>query len=209
MTKNSRFYGNFANGQVSRNIVISIFCIADDENGDLAALDSGSDFENDLKKQNNNPMKNPKISSSSEEISSGVDENEDEEELKSPVNKTKLKNLVPNKTKLLMKQRENLLEGPKKVKNLPLKQKNSILPSSSMTTISKSLSLSESDDSDLEDQKPSKPPKMAKIRKSSKKVPQKSTKINFEESESDFSGEEIDFSSQLECLAQSQTFKLA
>ena len=153
-------------------------------------------------------------------MSSGVDEKESEEEdQKSPVNKTKLKSLVPNKTKLLMKQRENLLEGPKKstiTKNLPIKPKSSILPSSSMATISKSLSLSESDDSDLEDQKDQKTPKMAKTsktsksskngRKSSKKNPEKSKMKS--ESESDFSGEEIDFSSQLECLAQSQAFQI-
>lgn len=177
----------------------------------MAALDSGSDFENDLKKQNNNFKNNPKISESSSEVSSG--ENEEEIPTPSPspppVNKDKLKSLVPNKTKLLMKQRENLLEGKKKISNMQTKPKSSnILPSSSMKTLTKSLSLSESSDSDSEDTPPASKKPPTQIRKSSKKKTTKLKPVLEMKSDSDDSGEEIDFSSQLESLVASQTMTI-
>ena len=166
----------------------------------MAALDSGSDFEDDLKKQNNN-LKNPKISSSS----SSEGEIEDEIPTPSPspplVSKEKLKSLVPNKTKLLLKQREKMLEGKTK-KSVPPGKSLAILPSSSMNTLSKSLALSESSDSESEEK-----PKIqsTQVKKMSKKKTPKQKPIVKSDSESD--EEMVDFSSQLESLAtQSQNF---
>ena len=180
------------------------FFFTDDEDGCLAALDSGSDFENDLQKQNNN-LKNPKMSSSSSE---GEVEEEDEIPTPSPSppppqkNKEKLKSLVPNKTKLLMKQREKLLEGRPKKKNVSAKPSSSlaILPSSSMNSLSKSLALSESSDSDSE-------PENTNVKKFSKKKTPKQKAIVTErvKSESESDEEMVDFSSQLECLASQQS----
>ena len=155
---------------------------------ELLGSDSGSDFEEDLKKKE---FHNPKISSSSSEASDDAsdeysDENVEDEEEELPKNKPKSKNSkIQNQRKpttdarSLMKNREHLLEQANKKRVLPKSSKSNGLvspyfmkSSSVKNAVNKSLSLSESS-SDDENDKPVQ--KMTKVKSLVKKSPASSS----------------------------------
>ena len=162
-----------------------LFCIfLDDDEAKLALFeDSGSDFENDLKKLNNNVAGPPKMSSS--DVSSGEDETKEEEKPKPK------KPMIQKSIQNMIKKREKMIEVKTNPKNN--KSGNSILPSSSMTNLAKSLSLSESSSS--EDESP--PPKFTKIQTAKRMVAK-----NVPQPEILPDSDENDFASQWESLAQ-------
>ena len=184
---------------------------SDDEDGKLALFEeSGSDFEEDIKKQKFNGKTQILAveSSSSEEEMESVHESEDEieEEIEVPRKKDK-KKPVKNSAAVLMKQRENWLEKANLKKQIVTQKSPYFAMSSSTTNLAKSLSLSESSSSEDESSTPPKAseskPKLTKLSSSKKSKSKPNTTVLEPKKESE-SEEEIDFSSQLVALAQSQ-----
>ena len=197
---------------------------SDDDEAKLAIFeDSGSDFEDDLKKGNNIAgskmvIKDP----SSSEGSSGEDEEDIEAMSFKPKNTAKMKNPVQNPAKKkpgestlvdsavssfksLNNKREKLLQiktKKKQVKSSENQKSQCFVPKSS-TILHKSLALSESSSSEDESAPIRNPtqilPKFTKL-----KSKQTSKPILKNESPKD-SEDEIDFASQLESLAQNYT----
>ncbi len=191
---------------------------SDDEDGKLAMFeDSGSDFEEVIKKENNNRKiginsKGPILSSESEEMSE-VDENDEvmpsaQEEVEESRPKIKQKSHKPAN---LMKKRSNILEKVKPKPSKPAsiqtqKPNRSIYFTSTSQNLTKSLCLSESSDSENEEKPPEKMTKLSRKSLSGSKKPSKPIIFQPEaEIKQESSGDEIDFASQLESLAQSSS----
>jgi hypothetical protein len=174
--------------------------------------ESGSDFEQDLKKKANDVTM--MVKESSDDVSSGVDEkdiSDDEHEL--PPVKTQRKRTI-NDLAVLKKTREKLLKlkSKKSLNNQEGQKSQYFQPTKSKSLVSSTLDLSESSSSEDDTLKPGPSKLSTKLRKSTSKLSRKpKILVQDTQKEKEVSEEEIevdiDFASQLESLARSCTLE--